>query len=355
MSVAGQSGENPFSRTLLDTHPAATCCVARDGRLIYANRAAVTLFDLNPDDPDISVADTLGISIGTLEEISGSTQWQTFGAQIARGPHKGVRMALQGRGLREADGTLFCMIVPDEMQIRQFREHTRLVARLNAELKEQQKLRDALDVALANEKHLHAELIHRVKNNLAILAALIGSKAAAADDPAVMEALEDLQLRTRAIALAHDLLDRRRQIDIIDAEELLDELCDLMESALCPPGVHIKRELIPFRLHISDATPLCLVVNELVTNSLKHAFKERDGGIVTVALKRNGVDKLEVSIADDGPGIVLLEAARRTTHGASVVEALTEQLGGELHVNQGEGTARWTLVFPPRSLETAAA
>ena len=104
---------------------------------------------------------------------------------------------------------------------------------------------------------------------------------------------------------------------------------------------------MPFRLHVSEATPMALLVNELVTNSLKHAFRGRAGGRVDIAFKRNGVDKIEVHVADDGAGY----QDAQTGHGSRIVEALTQQLHGELSVKSDQGTS-WQLIFKPMSIDS---
>jgi two-component sensor histidine kinase len=342
---------------LLDNHPAEALSVAMDGSVLYANRRARALlgsadvFEIQLDDinfytlwaePSEKVRDMLA-------RCAGSSAWQPFSLEVEDGAHAGLRVALRARGVRKyADASVRALIVSDDGRIEPFREHRRLIRRLNGELADLRRMEDRLKRTLANEEKLHAELVHRVKNNLSVLSALVRTRAAATDDPAVKEALNEIGTRIGAVAIVHDILDRKKQIDIVDAEELVDTLCGQLEASICPPGVTIGRELVSYPLHIEDATPLCLLINELITNSLKHAFKGNNRGRVDVALRRNGVDKIEIHVADDGDGFD--EQGVNGGSGSRIVRALAMQLRGELTIRSDHGTS-WQLIFPPLSHE----
>ncbi len=199
-----------------------------------------------------------------------------------------------------------------------------------------------LDQTFCNETRLHQELIHRVKNNLSLLGSLIRLRASAAADDDVRAALDEIQARVMSIGLVHELLDHNKQIDIVDAKDLLEKLCKQMEASICPPGVTISRDLMPFKLHVAEATPMAHLVNELVTNSLKHAFRDRTGGRVDISFRRNGVDKIEVHVAVDGAGY----QDSKSGHGSHIINALAAQLQGELSVRSEMGTS-WLLIFKP--------
>ena len=339
-------------KRVLDCHPSETVCVSLDGEVDYSNSSAERLFGL--DGPGANFGrmfqEPAERVLEVIHRCAGSSSWQPITMTLAQGRHAGLRLMLRCRGIRDVEtGEVVALIVSDENRLVLFEEHRRLIAQLNGELAEQQRTRQRLDDALANETRLHGELIHRVKNNLSLLGALIRARASATDDANVRAALDDIQSRVLSIGLVHELLDRNNEIDVVDCSELLERLCDQMETSICPPGVTIRRTLTPLPLHVSEATPLALLVNELVTNSLKHAFKGRETGTVDIALKRNGVDKIEVHVADDGAGF---EAAEHG-HGGRIVEALAQQLGGELSVRSDGGTA-WQLIFAPSDVADRA-
>jgi len=338
--------------TLLDQHPNETLCVDLDGRISYANRSAGELLGSDEDVTGRNFFDLFGEPRervkALIERSAGSNSWQPMSLTLISGDQSGLRLALRCRGLRNSkENRIQALIVSDEGRMTKFKEHRKLIRQLNTELAEQRRVRIRLDEALANESRLHQELIHRVKNNLTLLSSLIRSRALAADDDAVQSALDEVRARVMSIALVHDVLDQSKSIDIVNTHELLEKLCKQMETSICPPGVTINCDFTPYKLHVSEATPLALMVNELVTNSLKHAFKGADGGQVDVALKRNGVDKIEVHVADNGAGFDEANANRGS--GSKIVRALAQQLHGELSVKSDDGTA-WQLIFAPTDI-----
>lgn len=331
----------------LDAHPNESLCLDLDGTVRFANRSANSMLVQSGSSVGSNFFDLFEESADSLREkilsCAGSNAWQPISVTLSSGSYDGMRVALRCRGLRVAEsGKLLALVTADESRKPLFHQHRDLIRRLNAELAEQRDMRIKLDAALENETRLHQELIHRVKNNLMLLTSLIRARGAGTDDPAVKSALSDIQARVQSIGLVHQLLDQKKQIDVVDAEDLLEQLSQQMETSICPPGVTIRRELTPYKLHVSDATPLALLVNELVTNALKHAFEGRDKGQVEIALRRNGVDKIEVHVADDGAGYEAAEGG----HGSRIVEALASQLQGELSVKSDTGTS-WQLIFAP--------
>ena len=324
-----------------------------DGSVLFANRAARDLLGLPEDDAalyDHFEEDATEVA-AKIRRGAGSDLWQPIKLTVGRGPHKGVRIDLRCRGMPDREsGELHAVLITDDARRHVFAEHRRLIARLNAELAEQRKMRLRLDASLLNETKLHQELIHRVKNNLSLLASLIRIRSSGAKEPPVKTALDEILARVMSIGLVHELLDREKQIDVVDAAVLLESLCAQMESSICPPGVTISREIEPYKRHVSDATPLALLVNELVTNALKHAFVGTEGGVVDIRLKRNGVDKIEVHVRDNGAGF----ADAGKGHGTRIVQGLAATLDGELSVSSQDGTS-WQLVFAPSQTATLAA
>lgn len=331
----------------LDVLPIEAFAIKLCGSIVYANAKgqellanvghdASSFFEYwNDDDADVSAL---------ARRCAGSSSWQPITLRHRSGPLKGLPVKLRGRGmLPESSSIPFAILVSDSGRGLPFEEHTRLVKALNAELTRLRELEEQLLIALSKERRLHRELVHRVKNNLTVLSALVGQRAQASKNKDVANALADIQSRIHSLGIIHQLLDQTQAIDVIDGASMIETLCSDLEHALCPPGVSILRDLDAQPLHVADATPLLLVVNELVTNALKHAFHGQTSGHVKVSLRQNGVDKLEVSIADNGRGF-------DQTHddfgsGSKIVSALASQLGGELSVQSGSGT-NWQLVFP---------
>lgn len=347
---------------LFDLTPVPCIVASSAGAVIEANRAALLRFNLDPGAtlPDLSdlFKDATPRFRDDLLMAAGSSGWQTSVAEIKTGELAGLRQHLRLRGVRldtgADNGNPAVMICFREAGENAFAEHTRLIRRLNSQIAAQKSLQSQLERMVEKEEYLHQELVHRVKNNLAVLSGIIRAKARSVSGDEAREALRAIELRTSSIALVHGLLDRANSIDVIEAHDLIVELCELMRQSLMPPGVKLVCNVDSLRLHNEDAAALCLLINELVTNSLKHAFEDAQQGLITLDFRQNGVDKMELSVRDDGKGSDVPAGGVEGSHGTRILYALAEQLNGSLS-HRGEQGTEWTLIFNPRETTDLAA
>ncbi|MGF1549704.1 MAG: sensor histidine kinase [Sphingomonadaceae bacterium] len=275
------------------------------GAVSFANRRASETFGTIEENQRLSTLfrhSENGAS-KRLRRIAQSSIWAPVNFVIAKGPHRGIELKFRGRGFTGEDGTTQILLVASRDRDKGFEQLRKLVRELNCELAERQQMNQRLERALPSEERLHRELIHRVKNNLGLLSSLISTRRNATSDENVRQSLEELEHRVQAVAAVHELLDEAGEIDRVLASDLIRSLCHQLEQSICPPHVEIQSDLSEITLHVRDATPLSLLVNELITNALKHAFPEEGEGVVRIDLKRNGEDKLEVNIADNGRGM----------------------------------------------------
>ena len=326
-----------------------------EGTVLFANEAAEQAVG-EIEDGALALRDLL---TGTDDEfgqrmrtVAQSNQWLPINARVKRGPMEGAELRIKGRGFRNRkNGRQEVLLVADSNRDQGFRQLRELVKNLNSELAGKRRANTQLQTSLEAETRLHRELIHRVKNNLALLNALVGFRRKASDSVEVEGALRDLEMRIHAIRAVHDLLDQAGEIDYVQAGELIRSLCHQLENSVLPEHIELENDLLDVTLNVHDATPLSLLVNELITNAAKHAFPDGRKGVVHVAFKKNGVDKLEVSIADNGQGFDAGEIRRGS--GSSIVEALAKQIGGTLEREDvGQGT-KWTFIFPYRDADRA--
>ena len=332
------------------------------GGVIYANVAARRLID-SPDGEGFAPEGFLALWTerpkavrDLLRRLAGTSTWQPFTLTFAAGAHAGLRLPMRGRAfVGEEGGVPQVLVTSDAYRERSFDDHRRLIRHLNVRIAEGSRTESVLAGLLENEKRLRLELVHRVKNNLAMLMALLRLNQQHAQHPEVISQIEEMERRVLSISAVHDLLDTHEDMDFVRADELIERICSQLERAVAPGTVTIRRSLVPVRLHITDATPLALIVNELVTNALKHAFPDGTAGTISISLKKNGVEKLEAVVEDDGVGVglemVIGQASRG--RGGAILAALAEQLQGNLVRTADKGT-RWQIVFAPHEEEAAA-
>jgi PAS domain S-box-containing protein len=191
------------------------------------------------------------------------------------------------------------------------------------------------------------EIHHRVKNNLQVISSLINMQTRTLERGASRDALEQCQTRVLAIALIHEKLYQSKDYSAVHFAEYARSLAASVFHALGVSSSDVALELaiddIP--LGVDRAIPCGLVVNELITNALKHAFPGGRRGTLRVALTRLDDGRIRLRVDDDGPGLPPgFDIQRATSMGLQLVCTLAEQLEAELAVASGSG-ATFQLTF----------
>ncbi len=200
---------------------------------------------------------------------------------------------------------------------------------------------------LAQERELYEELFkdlqHRAANNLQILSSLLQSQEKDAE-PSARAALRQARLRLSTVAnLNRRLYDPRNQD--VPVGDVLRRLCDDIVASAGASPIECRVEAgADIRLSTKPLLALSLIVNELVTNAIKHAFPKAAAGTIVVGLALDG-DQLLLTVKDDGVG-VSDEALPGAGLGMRIVEGLTSQLGGALERGVGTSGAEFRMRFP---------
>lgn len=166
--------------------------------------------------------------------------------------------------------------------------------------------RELIEKALAEKTVLLNEIHHRVKNNLQVISSLLSLQARAAGVE-VAAALTESQRRVKTMALIHQLLYEHNDYPRVDLGEYLRRMCRLLAESFTEARhrVEVRFESPDggMTLDLQRAVPCGLLVNELVTNAIKHAFPEGHHGTITVAVARLERGDYRISVVDDGVGI----------------------------------------------------
>ena len=218
------------------------------------------------------------------------------------------------------------------------------VAQDISDLKEaEQELRASLE----EKEVLLREIHHRVKNNLQVISSLLHLQSRKVDDATARQLFTDSQSRIRSMALIHEQLYQSEDLAQLNVEGYLQQLTDHLFRTYNMRGssVTLAIEADDASLAMDQAIPCGLIVNELVSNALEHAFPGDRSGTVRVALTRtNGAARLVVE--DDGVGAPDPAAIETSdTLGLKLVRGLVQQLGGDLTVTVPAGL-RFTITFP---------
>lgn len=189
----------------------------------------------------------------------------------------------------------------------------------------------------AENELLMKEIHHRVKNNLEIVSSLLALQSAQIDDPNTKEAMTEGQNRVNSISIVHQKLYQGTNLGSI---EMKDYFLNLSQSILDSFGAEEKVKLNlameKLDLDIDTAVPLGLIINELLTNTIKYAFPTNDKGMITIKLERQNDNHLQLVVADNGIGKSGI--THGTGFGTQLVSLLTQQLNGTMKEESENGT-----------------
>ena len=200
--------------------------------------------------------------------------------------------------------------------------------------------------ALREKDVLLREIHHRVKNNLQVVSSLLSLQAMKTPNTEASSTLMDRCRRIRVMADIHNRLYGSRDIAKIEFDDFVHTLTEGLVSAYSPEAVHIDlvEDLESITLNIDTAIPCSLIISELLSNSMKHAFPGRTKGTIVVALKRHG-DKLHLRVKDNGIGQTQAQGSQPyESLGLMLVHALVEQLDGDIVCSNEKGACT-TITF----------
>ncbi|MDX2215888.1 MAG: response regulator [Oculatellaceae cyanobacterium bins.114] len=225
------------------------------------------------------------------------------------------------------------------------------IKKLNSKLQEQLEIQasylETIRLALAEKDILLQEVHHRVKNNLQVVSSILKLQASCITDPVALNAFHDSQTRIDTIAMIHHLLYGTKSFAHIDFNIFLSQLCKaLLEVYDKTNTVSIYIHADKFFLGIDKAIPCSLIINELLTNALKYAFKSQSKGEIVVSLSRSDEGLCHLTVEDDGIGFPehSVDITNPTTLGLKLVKILTRQLQGELKFEVSPKT-RFQIMF----------
>ncbi|MBN1939300.1 MAG: PAS domain-containing protein [Candidatus Aminicenantes bacterium] len=213
---------------------------------------------------------------------------------------------------------------------------------------ERKKAQDALRTSLREKEVLLKEIHHRVKNNMQVISSLLNLQAAQIGEARFQDALKETQRRIRSMALLHEKLYKSRDLSRIDFVEYAKSLAEhIFHSFLMDARrIDVRFEMEPAFFDIATANPLGLILNELFSNAVKHAFPGDRKGEILVGLRRSGEEEYVLTVRDDGVGLPPdFDLSGNTSFGVQIIESLVSQLNGALTIGKSPRGASFELLF----------
>jgi PAS domain S-box-containing protein len=206
------------------------------------------------------------------------------------------------------------------------------------DITESKKTENEIKKSLEEKEVLLREIHHRVKNNLQIIASLLHLQEVSEEEKEIVDVLKESEGRVKSMAMVHEKLYQSPTFSDINFKQYIEKLVyDILYTYKIPTGT-IKTNMIieEINLNIDTAIPLGLIVNELVTNSVKHAFPQSEG---TIIIKLKSLDEqMELTIADNGIGLSKdLDLEKTETLGIKIVNSLVNQIDGKIKLDRTNG------------------
>jgi PAS domain S-box-containing protein len=334
-------------RTLFDLAPLGIVRVtAKEGRILDANDEAARIFGYEDREHFLREFDTLA-SYANPEDRA------FYLKELEEGRNRNIVLEHRDRSGKPLWISLSGRVDREKDELESF--FTDVTAAKTLEL--------ALQESLAEKETLLREIHHRVKNNLAVVGSLISLQMGSITDPKALEALNQTLSRVRTMGLLHEHLYDRRNLGAVEMGNYLDELVRLILDIAQghPPRVSVTAASVRMSLH--RAVPCALIVNELVTNALKHAWPPSEPGTTPAAkaaapgteprleirlAAENG--SVRLSVSDNGVGLPpgIDTGQIRSGLGFTLVQGLARQLDGTASFTSDGGFSA-TVVFPVES------
>jgi len=332
-------------RTLAEASPDQIFIVGRDDTMKYANTASLKLFRLPYDQvvgtprknlfpPDI--ADAQGILLKKVFETGERLQTEEkiqFGTQE-------LWIDTYSVPLKDKRGNVTA-VLGVARDITERKKAEVLLKRFNEELEQKVKARtEELDASLQEKIVLLREIHHRVKNNLQIIISLINLQMRQVDDEQLKQVMAETQNRVRAMSLVHEKLYQSESLSHIDLSDYTRFLATQLFSYY---GVNSRKVALDIAIgkvmvDINTAIPLGLIINELVSNALKHAFPSDRKGTITISSRYDDT-VLSLVVRDDGIGLPPdLDWKNPESLGLRLVNSLVDQISGTIELKKEKGT-----------------
>jgi len=214
---------------------------------------------------------------------------------------------------------------------------------LEREIDERKRVEKQIKSALEEKEILLAEVHHRVKNNMQVVISLLKLQSGKLVDKQLIDIFKDSENRIRSMALVHENLYQTKDFANINFSQYVKTVSNLLfgSYSISPDKVSLNMEIEGVSLRLDHAIPCGLIINELISNSLKYAFPKDREGEIKVALRSTNDHEIELTVSDDGIGIPDgVDIQNAESMGLQLVHLLAEnQLDGKIEVDRDGGTS----------------
>jgi PAS domain S-box-containing protein len=256
---------------------------------------------------------------------------------IARTLREGVELDTEFRIVRP-DGSVRWLAGRGRTLYDSNGQPTRMLG-INMDITERKRAEQQVQQSLKEKETLLREIHHRVKNNLQIIASLLNLQSRYIKDPEARRLTKESQSRIRSMALIHNMLYQSKDLASVEFSSYLRKLTQQLSESQAPGSAsRFRIDAEPLELNIETAVPCALIVNELVSNALEHAFPDGAPGEIRIELRSAPGGQIILRVADNGIGFPkAFDFQSPQSFGLQLVMTLVEQLNGAIELDGGQG------------------
>ncbi len=304
-----------------------------DMRILEANHAAVMEYGYSRGE----------LLSKTIDELRADRDLNHNKQQMAQADMRGI---LFESVHRRKDGSLFNVEVSSQGAII---NGVRTLVSVVRNITDRKQAEEQIKASLHEKEILLQEIHHRVKNNMQVIKSLLNLQAAAIQDDRLKEQFSESSSRVNAMAIVHEILYQSDSLARIDLHAYVNRLASGLFAMYRASvrGVRLSINIQQVFLSMDEAVPCGLVINELISNSLKYAFPDNHSGEITIEAHARDPEQIELLVSDNGVGLPqTIDLQRVSTLGLKLVRGLIEsQLGGTIQIDRRRGT-RFNIRFP---------
>lgn len=318
-------------RGLLESAPDGIVVVDASGRIVIANTQAERLFGYTREE-----------LVGQPVELLVPERYRAAHVPTRQGYFSAPKTRPMGAGRpltgRKKDGTEF----PVEISLSPLEtEQGTLVTSIVRDITERREAEEKVKYSLQEKEVLLKEIHHRVKNNLQVTSSLLKLQSNYIQDPHARELFAESQNRIRSMALVHEKLYQSSDLSRIDFADYVESLAALLFRSFGAAAHDVTLDVAGDQifLTIDTAVPCGLMINELLSNCVKHAFPDGRRGRIEIRVTAEESKRFSVSVRDDGVGLPTgIDIHQTETLGLQLVSTLAQQLRAEVEIFRAGGT-----------------
>lgn len=337
--VTAQRAAEAHFRALLEAAPDGMIVVDASGQIVIVNSQTERLFGYSREE---LIGQPVEILIPERFRDGHKDHRASYAADPKVRP-MGAGQALMGRTKAGAEFPVEISLSP------LVTEQGRLVISAVRDITERRRAEAIIQASLREKEALLKEIHHRVKNNLQVTSSLLRLQAQAIEDPRAREMFEETESRIQSMALVHEKLYQSTNLSRIDFADYVRSLGDLLfrSSAITSATITLDVAGSETFFSIDTAVPCGLIVNELLSNALKHAFPANRSGHIHVQLEEQLERWVTIRVSDDGIGLPRgFDLAKAETLGLRLIQALVEQIDGRITIQSADAGSQFSISFP---------